>query len=75
MMKVTKLENTMEPLTGSMRQGLHAALDDLMNDVEKEVGAVTGGTTTIRAEGHGYRHTLTLTVSIVTETLSSPNLN
>lgn len=65
----------MKPVRGTFREGLHAALDDLMNDLEKQSGAFVGGATEIDAEGDGHRHRLTLAVSIVTEPLSNPSLN
>lgn len=75
MIKIVQSSNTMEPITGTIRQGLHAALDDLMDDVERQSGAVTGGLSELCAEKEGYRHTLTLIVNIVTEPLSDPSLN
>lgn len=46
-----------------------------MDDLEKQSGALVGGMTEIGTEGDGYRHRLTLVVSIVTEPLSNPLLN
>lgn len=75
MMKLVKSDITMRPVTGTIREGFHAILDDLMNDVEQQSGAITGGVSQAVAEAEGYRHTLTLTVNVATERVPNPELN
>lgn len=75
MMKIIKPESKMEPVTGTIREGLHAMLDDLMNDIEKQSGVAVGGVSQTYADAGRYRHKLTLTVGIVTELVSDPNSN
>lgn len=74
-MKIVKPEITMKPVTGTFREALHLALDDVMNDVESQTESFVGGMIELHAEKDGYRHRLTLSVSIVTEPLGNPELN
>lgn len=74
-MKVVKPESMMEPVTGTLREGLHAMLDDLMNDIEKQSGVAVGGVSQTYADAGRYRHKLTLSVSVVTEPTSNPHSN
>lgn len=73
--KIVQPESMMKPVEGTMREGLHAALDDLMDDIEKQPEARVGGISQIGCEKNGYRHTLTLTVEIVSQLISDPSLN
>lgn len=75
MMKIIKPKSKMEPVIGTIREGLHAMLDDLMNDIEKQSGVAVGGVSQTCADAGRYRHKLTLSVSVVTEPASDPNSN
>ena len=76
MFKIVKPEDgLMDPVTGTIRESLHAALDDLMNDIEKRTETSVGGMMELHADEGKYRHRITIAVSIVTEPLSDPSLN
>lgn len=75
MIKIVQPESLMKPVEGTMREGLHTALDDLMDDIEKQSEARVGGVSSMDCESNGYRHTLTLSVEIVSERIHNSSLN
>lgn len=72
--QITEIESKdlMAPVKGTMREGLHAALDDLMDDIEQRPEASSGGMTGLTCDAPPYRHVIQLAVYIETVPLDNP---